>query len=196
MVRHAFVAVVVVAVAACAHKADPNFYVMTAAPETAAADAGGPQPVVAVMRVRLPQYLDRPEMVARSGANALVIDDDNRWGEPLAESVPRVLAENLSRHLPQGRVVVAPEARGDTVRYEYLVALDAYEPDGAGNAVMRGRWHLRDTRTGRAVAEGVIDERRAIGSAAAPAAVAALNENLNDASRQIAQATADTVGRR
>lgn len=193
MLRHGVVTFMILAVAACSQRAEPNFYVMSAEPEAPSSDTGKPQPVVAVMRVRLPQYLDRPEMVARSGANALMIDEDNRWGEPLAESVPRVLAENVSRHLPQGRVVVAPEARGERVPYEYLVALDAYEPDGAGNAVMRGRWNLRETRSGKVVAEGVIDERRSMEAATAPMAVAALNENLNDASRQIAEATADKV---
>ncbi|MCR6632842.1 MAG: PqiC family protein [Magnetospirillum sp.] len=193
MVRPGMAVVLVLAVAACSYKAEPQLYVMSAEPEALAAGPGKPEPVVAVMRVRLPEYLDRPELVARSGANALVIDDDNRWGEPLSESVPRVLAENLSRHLPQGRVVVVQEARGERPRYEYLVALDSYEPDGTGNAVMRGRWHLRDTRTGKVVEEGLIDERRGMASTAAPDVVAALNENLNDASRQIAEATAGTV---
>lgn len=194
MVRHAMLGLAVLALAACSQRADPKYYVMSAPPEAQVAAQASPQPVVAVMRVRLPDYLDRPELVSRSGAHALVIDSDNRWGEPLAESVPRVLAENVSRYLPQGRVVVAPEARGAKIPYEYLVALDAYEPDGSGNAVMRGRWHLRDTRTGKMVAEGVIDERRTIDTASASMAVAALNENLSDASRQIAEATADKVG--
>lgn len=193
MVRHGVVAVFVLAVAACGHQAEPKLYVMSAEAESAPAGPETPQPVVAIMRVRLPEYLNRPELVARSGTNMLVVDEDNRWGEPLSESVPRVLAETLSRHLEQGRVVVAPEARGARTRYEYLVALDAYEPDGAGQAVMRGRWHLRDNRTGKAVAEGIIDERRGMTSAAAADAVAAMNGTLNDAGRQIAAATADTV---
>jgi len=177
-------------VAGCSQRPDPNLYVIAPAADAVAKTESEAEPLVAVTRVSLPEYLDRSQLVSRSGANALVLDDDNRWGEPLADSLPRVLSENLSRYLPGGRVVTPEEARGQKVPYEYVVALDAYEPDGQGNAIMRGHWLLRDTRKGKVMAEGVIDERRPMASAKAPDAVAALNENLSDASRQIAEATA------
>lgn len=186
---------VVLLATGCGQRPDPNLYVMAPAPDVPSRAGPAAEPVVAVARVRLPEYLDRSQLVSRSGSNALVVDDDNRWGEPLSDSVPRVLSENLSHYLPGGRVVTPEEARGQKVPYEYVLALDAYEPDGNGNAVMRGHWLLRDTRKGAVVAEGVIDEQRPMASKKAPDAVAALNENLNDASRQIAEATAGRVVR-
>ncbi len=185
----------VLLVAGCAQRPDPNLYVIAPAADAVNHTHSAGEPLVAVARVSLPEYLDRSQLVSRRGANALVVDDDNRWGERLADSMPRVLSENLSHFLPGGRVVTPEEARGQKVPYEYLVALDAYEPDGNGSAVMRGHWLLRDTRKGLVVAEGVIDERRPLPSARAADAVAALNENLTDASRQIAEATADKVAR-
>ena len=182
-------------VAGCAQRADPTLYVIAPAADAVTRTPSGGEPLVAVARVSVPEYLDRSQLVSRSGANALVVDDDNRWGEPLADSLPRVLSENLSHYLPGGRVVTPEEARGQKVPYEYVVALDAYEPDGKGNAIMRGHWLLRDARKGKVVAEGVIAERRPLPSPQAAAAVAALNENLTDASRQIAEATADKVAR-
>ncbi len=182
-------------VAGCGQLDNPKLYVISPSSEALSQPESGAEPLVAVARVTLPNYLDRSQLVSRSGANALVLDDDNRWGEPLSESVPRVLSENLSHYLPGGRVVLPEEARGQKVRYEYLVALDAYEPDGQGNAVMRGHWLLRDASKGAVVAEGNIDQRRPLPSRDAPGAVAALNENLNDASRQIADATAEKVRR-
>lgn len=181
--------------AGCSPRPDPQLYVMSPAPETAHPGDTMAEPVVAVLRVRIPDYLDRPQIVSRNGSNALEVDDDDRWAEPLNESVPRVLAENLSHSLPGARVVVPQEARGQKIPYEYLIALDAYESDGHGSAVMRGRWHLRDTRNGRIVAEGRLDERRPLTSDAAPEVVAALNENLNEASSQIAEATSTTFAR-
>lgn len=179
--------------AGCGQRPDPRLYVMSPLPATSEPDAPTKDPVRAVLRVRLPDYLDRPEIIGRSGANSLEVNEDDRWGEPLQESVPRVLAENLSHFLPGARVMVPSEAPGGETRYEYQVSLDAYEPDGTGNVVMRGRWHLRDDRTDRIVAEGRIDERRPAGSGTAPDVVAALNENLNQASRQIADSTRATI---
>lgn len=193
--RGAYVVAAVLLVVGCAQRADPNLYVIAPAVDAVSRNGSGGEPLVAVARVSLPEYLDRSQLVSRSGANALVVDDDNRWGEPLADSLPRVLSENLSHYLPGGRVVTPEEARGQKVPYEYVVALDAYEPDGRGNAVMRGHWLLRDTRKGKVVAEGVIDERRPLPSPQAADVVAALNDNLTDASRQIADATAGKVAR-
>lgn len=193
MGRHLTVLAIWFVLAGCAQRPDPRLYVMTPVPEAGNPANGGTEPVVAVLRVHLPDYLDRPQIVSRSGANALEVSDDDRWGEPLDESVPRVLAENMSHYLPGGRVVVPQEANGQKIRYEYIVALDAYESDGRGNAIMRGRWHLQDIRNGRIVAEGRLDEQRPLATRATPDMVAALNENLNDASRQIAEATAQEV---
>lgn len=195
MLRRAVLVTVALVLSGCTSRPDPQLFVMSPAPEAANPGESKAQPVVAVLRVRLPDYLERSQIVSRSGANALEVDDDARWAEPLDESVPRVMAENLSHYLPSARVVVPQEARGQKIPFEYLVALDAYEPDGRGSAVMRGRWHLRDTRNGKIVSEGRIDESRRMPSRDAPAVVHALNETLNEASHQIADATAGTIGR-
>lgn len=185
----------VLVLAACGQRADPRLYVMSPVPDTAETRGRGGEPVKAVLRVHFPDYLDRPQIVSRSGSNALELSDDDRWGEPLAESLPRVLAEDLSHYLPGARVVVPEEASGHDAPYEYLVSLDAYEPDGQGNVVMRGRWHLRDERRNKVVAEGRIDESRPLASDTPPEVVAALNEHLDEASRQIADATRAAVAR-
>lgn len=175
--------------ASCGQRPDPQLYVISPVPDTAAPGEKVGDPVRAVLRVRFPDYLDRPQIVSRSGANALELNQDDRWGEPLDEGLPRVLAENLSHYLPGARVVVPQEAPGHDVPFEYLVSLDAYEPDGQGSVVMRGRWHLRDERRDKVVAEGRIDERRPLASRAAADVVAAMSESLDEASRQIADAT-------
>lgn len=179
------IAFAILALAGCGQRPDPQLYVMSSSPQAESVK----EPVVAVLRVRLPDYLDRREIVSRSGANEIEINEDDRWAEPLDESVPRVLAESLSTFIPGARVVVPSEASGGDVPYEYQVTLDAYEPDSQGNVVMRGRWHLRDERKDKIVAEGRIDEMRAVSSGGMPAIVAALNETLNDAGRQIADSS-------
>lgn len=193
MSRRAISLTILVILAGCGQRPDPQLYVMSPAPAPVQQAAG--EQVEAVLRVRVPDYLDRPQIVSRSGANELEISDTDRWAEPLSESIPRVLAENLSHALPGARVVVPQDAHGQKIRYEYLVALDAYEPDGNGSAIMRGHWQLRDNRNNKIVAEGRLDERRPLASDAASEVVAALNQNLNDASSQIAEATAPVIAR-
>ena len=52
--------------------------------------------VVGVGPVQLPQYVNRPQIVTRTGRNELEVAPFARWGEPLEENYSRVLAENLT----------------------------------------------------------------------------------------------------
>ncbi len=171
--------------AGCAMRPPPKLYVLSPATDV---PAMGEAPVRAIVRVRLPSFLDRRDIVSKEGRNRLEVNDDNRWGEPLGENMEHVLAEDLTRSLGTVRVVVPQEGRGKAVPYEYLIDLDAYEAQG-DRAIMRGRWQLRDLRSGRTVAESAFDLRRAIKPGDYSSIVAALNRNLNDAGRRMADAT-------
>lgn len=171
----------------------PHMYVMSGVSDPGAQAVLPPQPVVAIVRVQLPDYLDRREIVSRRGNNSLDLAANDVWGEPLSDSVPRIFAQDLSHFISGARVVVPSEGRGQKLPYEYLIVIDGYEPTSSGQAVMHGHWRLRDQRSGQVVAEGAIDETRPVASGDYSAIVQALNENLNDSSRQIAAATEATV---
>ena len=65
-------------------------------PGTAAAQG----PVIGVGPITVPKYLDRPQIVTRSGRNQLALGEFDRWAEPLQDNVLRVLAENLAFLIP------------------------------------------------------------------------------------------------
>ncbi len=187
---------VVIAIAGCSQRPAPRLYVLSAASVTGNVRAAPVEPAVAVIRVTIPDYLDRPEIVSRSGPNALKVDYDSRWAEPLDRSVPRIMADTLSSYLPGGRVVTPEEARGRNPRYAYEIALDAYESNGRGSLVMQGSWRLRDRRRGRIMDGGPIVDRRPVDSGDTAAIVAAMNDSLSAVSQKIAAATAGKVARR
>ena len=55
--------------------------------------------------IRMPEYLNRSQIVSR-GANAEIrVDEFNRWSEPLNEAMLRIVASNVD-NLLQGVVVV------------------------------------------------------------------------------------------
>ncbi|MCP4021658.1 MAG: membrane integrity-associated transporter subunit PqiC, partial [Desulfobacteraceae bacterium] len=45
--------------------------------------------------IAVPAYLDRPQVVTLTSGNRLVLNEFNRWAEPLRDNFYRVLAENL-----------------------------------------------------------------------------------------------------
>lgn len=81
----------------------------TAAPTETTADT---KKVIGVGPIKIPSYIDRPQMVLRSGQEVLItLDEFNRWGEPLSDNVPRVVTDMVALHAgPDISVIQYPSA--------------------------------------------------------------------------------------
>ncbi len=138
----AFTLTLAVALATGCSSAPPmRYYVVTSLEGTAAA-ASSPGPGVVVAGVRLPQYLERPQLVTRSGDNQLQVEEFHQWGGNLAKDLTRVLAENLSRLLRSDAVVAAPHTQ--RLRPDYRVEVDVLRFERAGDArvYLTAKWWL------------------------------------------------------
>jgi uncharacterized protein len=125
-------AIALVAMTACGRTTQTRFYILSSSlPANSAPKetAVGPRPVVGLRPITLPEQLDRPEIVTRSGANTLALAEFDQWAAPLRDSFPRVLAEDLAVLIPADRVVLFPWAREAGVDYEVIV--DVVQFDGA-----------------------------------------------------------------
>ena len=63
---------------------------------------------IGVGPVEIPEILDRPQIVTRTGPNKLSIDEFHRWAGRLDEGFAGVLAENISLLLSTDQVAVYP----------------------------------------------------------------------------------------
>jgi uncharacterized lipoprotein YmbA len=63
---------------------------------------------VGVGPIRIPSYLDRPQIVTRGAGYEMEVADFANWAEPLKDSFGRVLAENLADELGTNKVVMFP----------------------------------------------------------------------------------------
>lgn len=127
------------------------------------AGPGTPQARVAVGPVSVASYLDRPQIVTREGDGVrLGLAEFDRWAEPLAESLPRVLAEDVSRSLGGEHVLVFPGVKADDA--DIRVAVDVTRLDGSlgGTVVLDAWWALLD-RSGATLRRGRMVERRPAG---------------------------------
>jgi uncharacterized lipoprotein YmbA len=97
---------------------------------------------VGIGPVTLPQYLDRPQIVQRTSPNRLEVAEFDRWAEPLSNTVPRVLAENIGLLLESDRVYVLPRRRRLPLDLTVEVDISRFEPLGIGAAVLTARWQI------------------------------------------------------
>lgn len=102
----------------------------------------GRHPQIVIRDVRLPAYLDRPQIVTRGKSDRLVINEYAHWGSHLRDEMARVLAENLSSLLAGSQVMVAPVHRH--VRQDVRIDLEVihFERQVDGPVRLSARWWI------------------------------------------------------
>jgi uncharacterized lipoprotein YmbA len=137
--------------------------------------------------VAVPEYLDRLDIIERTGANELKPNYGAQWGESLSVTAARTLTENLASLLPDEDFVMLPSRSGRLVDYQITLELSRFESSTDGESVMAGRWSIADA-AGNERASGRLShsENGLHGNYASMAA--AMSRNLAVASTEIAAA--------
>jgi len=142
--------------------------------------------VIALAPVRIPHYLDRPQIVTASGKNAYRLSELNRWAEALDENITRVLAQDLGVMVPAELVPLNASGRAKQAKFRVAVNILEFHVDPQGQAGLTAQWNIWR-------GEGMILGRQA--SYRVPASttdyramVGALNECLNRLTRDLAEA--------
>ncbi len=92
--------------------------------------------------VNLPPLLDRPEIVTRRGPDEVERAEFDRWAEPLADSVPRVLASDLASQLGTDRVSVLPWEGSAPSQYQVVVDVARFDGVLGKGVMLDARWRL------------------------------------------------------
>ena len=146
LARAASLALAVALSAACsnpftAEREPTNFFVLTALPQ---AQTQAPQtrngPIIGVVPVRLPDYLNHNVIVTRESDNELVLAKFNEWAAPLSANITSVLTENLSMLVGTDRVTTIPS--NVATDREVSVEIINFERDAKGDVVLLARWTI------------------------------------------------------
>jgi len=168
-------------------KQDPSqFYILTTAADGDAAGAAvgaARVTVIGVGPVRLPAYLDRPQMVTRLSEVQVSISEYERWAESLQSNFTTVLGRNVEMALGTTRVETFPWVAG--VDYSVQVTVVRFERDSSGTAQLKCSWSIIDLdRTTLLSRESTY--REAAADATTDAAVAALSRTVQRLAADIA----------
>jgi uncharacterized lipoprotein YmbA len=153
----------------------------------------GSSPVIAIARPALPSYLDREQLVSRSGNGQLQMNNYHLWAEPLDAAISRVTATNLGRL--KNSLNIQPVESFVTLDYQSLleIRISKFEPDVTGNVVLECTWktqpvsgRVADPRPFR-TSIAVSAEDSAVTAASLTGRVAAMNECLARLAREIAR---------
>ncbi len=185
-------ALFVVALTGCAGSPSSKFYQLTPV-QSKTSSSRDVSPchslVIVVEPVRIPDYLDRPQIVTRTGKNELRLSEFNRWAGSLENDFNRVLEEDLSGLLPADCFYVLGltpylESR-EPASYKVEVLVDRFEGTLGDSVLLKAQWvvfakggSLRLTKESR------ISEQ--INGGSYDALVAAMSSALERLGREIA----------
>ena len=173
--------VIAASLSACASPA-PKVYILVTVPGTA---VGGRPVTASVAAVDIAEYLDRPQIVTRSGTVELGVAEFERWGEPLGNMVQRVLAEDLTRRFPAGSVVTTSRTLSGDEAVTVELAVARFDSDADGTIILAAQWRLQRKAGGRAKTETARITRRPADETKA-AEVQAMSDTLGELADRIA----------
>lgn len=104
--------------------------------------------LVGMTPVRIPAYLDRPQIVTALNGHGYQVSEDNRWAERLDENVARVTLQNLSLLIPTEKVVMAPWGRDTKPDLVLGISIQEMHVDAAGQARLDASWSLKSSQAG------------------------------------------------
>ncbi len=143
--RLAAIFIVLMLLGGCAGSKSANYYVLRSmqnpGPEVRAAGTQQDQ-AVGVGPVKIPEYLDRPQMVTRSTGSGLQFAEFDKWAEPLEKNLTRVLADNLSVLLLSERVCIFPWPKSMPVQYQITLEIIHLEKMPDDKVILDASWNI------------------------------------------------------
>ncbi len=139
-----------------------------------------------VMPVRLPEALQRPQLVVSSGPGTLSLLETHRWGNSLDKDIQRVLVENLSLLMGTDAVVAYPQ--GERVKATRRLEMEVHRLEGkpGGTLTLQATWMIALPQGGQALLFRKTTLQRPVQGLDAEALVNAHSLILGDLSREIA----------
>ena len=144
------------------------------------------RPRLVVRAVSVPDYLDRRELVYRSGDAELRQHDDAEWAERPAKAITRWLSQALAAQRGDYAVLAYTTPDGRAPDATLSVSLDAFETGSDGLLRLRGSWAYA-AHAQAASLTGRFDADVRPASSEPDATVAAMQQALNEASARLAE---------
>jgi uncharacterized lipoprotein YmbA len=139
-----FIIFCLMVIAGCGSSPTVNYYALHTI-DTRLAQDDENSPILALGALRIPEYLNRSQMVSRGPGAEIIVDDFNRWAEPMGEAIHRVLAGNLDVMLESVVVVAYPSSAVLNIDYRLVGRFARFDADQDGKVVLEVQWGIADS---------------------------------------------------
>lgn len=106
--------------------------------------------VINIESVVIPAYLDKSQIITINGEDTEInVSENNRWAEPLTDSIQRVLSEDMRSYMPNAIIKYEAMKNGNSDYYVYIV-INKFEGRFNDKLILNAWWSITD-RNGNTV---------------------------------------------
>ncbi|TSA03305.1 MAG: membrane integrity-associated transporter subunit PqiC [Methylococcus sp.] len=100
-------------------------------------------PLLGFGPIRVPAYLDRPQIVVAASPETYRLSEGHRWAERLDDNIARVSMENLGALLPASRIILYPWPREPKPDGQITLDIQDMHLTQEGRVLMQALWSFR-----------------------------------------------------
>lgn len=167
------------------------YYVFTASQTTPLLSLKNFNHNIGIGPVKIPEYLQRPQIVRQKSANTLEINEFHRWGDSLEAQITSVLAQNLSTLLDTPGISTYPWKKPLSPTIQISIDFSHFHGSPAGSAKVEAIWRIINTKNDTILLTKKTSLLEPGENSGHEALVKALNMALDKLSREIASAVVD-----
>jgi uncharacterized lipoprotein YmbA len=129
---------------------ESHLYTLSASPTAATQlDQASAKLTVLVGPVSIPAMVDVPQIVVRTSANQVTVDEFNRWAAPLASNISDVVAENLAAMLGTSRVSSYQQVLARDPDFRVAIDVQTFDSMPGDAATLSAMWMVRRVKDGK-----------------------------------------------
>lgn len=148
--RKVILCCLVVLMTACASSKPTKFYSLTPVKDSNAEINNNRKLNIGIDYISVPGYLERPQIVTIKNENELNLSEFDRWAEPIANSMQRIVATNMSASMKNTMIRPASSNRR---LFDYIVSIEINQFDGKfGDKVTLDAWWTITNKDGKVLA--------------------------------------------
>ncbi len=134
-------------VTACAHDAKPvEFYRLSAdvgLKQNAKFAVNSKELIVGLGPVRIPEYLNRPQMMVAISDNQYSVSEEHRWAEKLDQNILLALYKALPAQLNTEHVLRYPWSQRQDINYQVSIDILDLTIDAQGQSQFMAQWSIK-----------------------------------------------------
>jgi len=131
----------------CMRNSGPvQFYMLNAdsgIADTVRVPAGSQGTVIGLGPIRIPDYLNRPQMIVAVSDNQYRLFEDHRWAERLDQNISLALFKALPRQIGTERIVRFPWSQRQVIDYQVGIDILEFNVDANGQSRLIAQWFIK-----------------------------------------------------